>query len=187
MVQLYYTDSAGMTPEVFARWLMRIDRQKAERIRRMRPVDGKASLAGELLLRYGAWKCFGIAPDALRTGTDQLGKPQVVSHEGVHFNISHSGSRCICAVADLPVGVDLQEVRPVRRERLVLRFFTAAEQAEYRALGGTEDAFFTLWTRKEALGKLTGAGLRRQAAPPNANIVAEGSFRACKICVVCGP
>lgn len=187
MVRLYYADSAGLGLDVFDRWILRIDREKADRIRRMRPVDGKASLTGELLLRYGAWKCFGIAPAALRTGVDKLGKPQVISHDGVHFNVSHSGSRCICAVADMPVGVDLQEMRPVRHDRLAERFFTEAEQAAYRGMGGTADAFFTVWARKEALGKLTGQGLRPGAASNSGKIVLEESFQNCKICVVCSP
>lgn len=186
MVQLYYTDSQTLSPAVLERWLPRIHPEKAERLRRSKLEDAKASIAGELLLRYGMWKTFGISPKSLQTAPDVTGKPQVISHEGVHFNISHSGFHCICAVSDCPVGVDLQEIRPIRFQKLANRFFTPEELGLFAQWGATEDAFFTLWARKEALGKLSGRGLRPGATEQGV-IVLEKSFQNCKICVMSSP
>ena len=188
MVQIYYADSAGLSEAVLERWLARIDPAKAERICRMRPDDAKASMTGELLLRYGAWQLFGISPTSLQTAEDSLGKPQVISHQGVHFSISHTGTLCLCAVGDVAVGADIQRVVPVRHHRLAERYFTPAELAAYRGAGETEDAFFTLWAKKEAFGKLTGLGLRPagdKAALPY-NVELETEFQNCKVCVLSG-
>lgn len=183
MIRLYYVNSATLSQAVAEQWLLRLDPQKAERLSRMQIIDRNASLAGELLLRHGMWEVFRIAPRTLRCAPDSLGKPQVVSHDGVHFNISHSGSHCLCAISDHPVGIDCQMIRPVRHSRLAERFFTEEEQRDYRSLGGDEDAFFTVWARKEALGKLSGYGLRPSPAGGTGKVVYETTYQNCKICV----
>lgn len=184
MFALFYADSASMEQPVFNRWLTKINPQKAARLQRMQFEDAKAGMTGELLLRYGLWKIFGIAPDTVETAVDSFGKPYLVSHPDFHFNVSHTGSHCICAVSDEPVGVDMEAVRPIRHQRLAERYFTEAELEDYYALGGDEDAFFTMWTRKEALGKLTGYGLRPHEEKILGNILFEKSFQNCKICLV---
>ena len=187
MTALFYADSAGLERDVFDRWLARISPFKAERLQRIKWDDAKASMTGELLLRYGLWKTFGIAPDTVKTAVNDLGKPYLISHPDLYFNVSHTGSRCICAVGDCPLGVDIEEVREIRHEKLANRYFTAEELASYYSLGGDENAFFTLWTRKEAFGKLTGRGLRPGAEENDGHILFEKSFQNCKICLVGKP
>ena len=77
------------------------------------------------------------------------GKP-VLDDSGLWFSLSHSDPWVCCAVSDAPVGVDVQTVRPVRES--MLRRFHPDEQAWFFSLPQEErrDAFFRLWTRKEA-------------------------------------
>lgn len=187
MFALFYADSAGLERDVFDRWLARIDPEKAARLQRLQWDDAKAGMTGELLLRYGLRKTFSIAPDTVKTAVEEQGKPYLVSHPHLYFNVSHTGSRCICAVSDSPVGVDLEEVRSIRHEKLANRYFTPAELETYHSLGGDEDAFFTLWTRKEAFGKYTGLGLRPSDGKTDGKILFEKSFQNCKICLVGKP
>lgn len=186
MLATYCTDAFGLPQSVFDRWISRIAPGKAERLQRICPEQAKVSMTGELLLRYGMWKTFGIVPSELKTVVDHNGKPQVASHSGVHFNISHTGTLCLCAVADRPVGADIQAIRPVRHEQLAARYFSQQEQAQYRLAGATQEAFFTVWARKEALGKLTGRGLRPGEDGPYV-IALEKNFQNCKICVITRP
>lgn len=78
------------------------------------------------------------------------------------FNLSHSGEYVFCVLSDREVGADIQLCNSVDYGRLTGRFFSAGEQ---RALESCveenehQQLFFRLWTRKEAYGKLTGAGL----------------------------
>lgn len=81
----------------------------------------------------------------------------------IAFNCSHSDGVALMAFAqDLPVGVDLERVRPVpEAEDVARRYFSPLE---YRALMKIprEDrlaAFYRCWTAKEALVKALGHGL----------------------------
>ena len=56
------------------------------------------------------------------------GKPWFPAAPELHFSISHSGGRWVCAFADAPVGLDLQAHRPCRS--------AGARAAVFRAGGG---------------------------------------------------
>ena len=85
------------------------------------------------------------------------GKPEFPADRGLpHFNISHSGTKAVLAVSDKEVGIDIQEIRPVRGAKVSDRFFTEKEK---RLAGSDTNAFYGLWTRKEAYGKCLGTGL----------------------------
>lgn len=80
------------------------------------------------------------------------GKPVCPEAPGFCFNLSHSGGWAVCATAGSPVGVDIQEERPVRPA--LLQKFSQAEQAQLA--GWPASAFFDLWVLKEAAAKCTG-------------------------------
>ena len=102
------------------------------------------------------------------------GKPWFPAAPELHFSISHSGRRWVCAFADAPVGLDLQAHRPCRALALARRFF-APEEAEWLRSRG-EAAFFDLWCAKESWLKYTGRGL---SALPEAIVLApDGQFPA---------
>ena len=87
------------------------------------------------------------------------GKPWFPAAPELHFSISHSGGRWVCAFADAPVGLDLQAHRPCRRVALARRFF-APEEAEWLRLRG-EAAFFDPGARRRA-----GSNTPAAAFPP---------------------
>lgn len=95
------------------------------------------------------------------------GKPSLASPAGetpFEFNLSHSGEVALLAVTRAgAVGVDVEAVRPMEDHggRLIGRYFSAREQAEFLALPDGERlaAFFRGWTRKEAFLKAVGTGL----------------------------
>jgi 4'-phosphopantetheinyl transferase len=97
------------------------------------------------------------------------GKPVLVGG-GVQHSVAHSGDLVAVAVARAPVGVDVEQLdgrrRPLGRDgdpdglaRIVL---SAAEQAALAGVppAGRARAFLVAWTRKEAVTKATGDGLR---------------------------
>ena len=78
------------------------------------------------------------------------------------FNVSHSEDLAVCAVSSGRVGVDAEKVHPVpERERFAARYFCANEIAYIESAPDKDEAFFRIWTRKEALLKLTGDGLTK--------------------------
>lgn len=120
------------------------------------PLPGESlSLAARRLLDRAA-RDAGL-PLPLIVAEQADGKPYLPEHPGFHFNLSHSGGWAVCAVSSVPVGVDLQEIRPVRPA--LLRRLTPSERAQLA--GKPLDAFFDLWTLKEAAAKCTGrCGIR---------------------------
>ena len=105
-------------------------------------------------------------PSALSFIAGPYGKPQLADARGLSFSLSHSGDGVAIAVAqDVAVGIDIEERRRIEdRDALVARFFSAEEAAAYgrAAPAEREDAFFRLWTRKEAFVKGIGLGLSRR-------------------------
>lgn len=80
----------------------------------------------------------------------------------LQFSLSHSGEYVLCAFSETTVGADLQKRKPLIGNALVKRYFTEKEQTllEQCKSGDEREAlFYTLWTRKEAYGKLTGKGI----------------------------
>ena len=107
------------------------------------------------------------------------GKPVFPKYPDFYFNLSHSGPLVLCALADHPVGVDIEVIRP-RSAGLPAYVFRGAEYDRFLALGGDWNAFYTLWTETESILKYTGEGLkalRRLALPAGCvltNLSGEG-------------
>ena len=85
---------------------------------------------------------------------EKSGKPVI---ENGFISISHSGKYAVCAVADAPVGVDI-EVRRTVSPAISRRVLTDAERAEYRA-EPSDDYLLRKFVIKEAYFKMTGEGL----------------------------
>ena len=84
---------------------------------------------------------------------DADGVPMPV--DGVYWSLSHKSAVVGGVAAPLPVGIDLETVRPVS-EGVMDRIATAAE---WRLVGGRSlDTFFRFWTAKEAVLKAEGIG-----------------------------
>lgn len=79
-----------------------------------------------------------------------------------HFSLSHSGNAVAVAVADLPVGVDIQDTAAfAHRDALARRVLSAREREQLAAL--PSDArpmrLAELWACKESVFKLMGSNV----------------------------
>jgi len=104
----------------------------------------------------------GIEPGRLAMSSGRWGKPYL--QDGPAFNLSHSKRWALVGVApEGNVGVDVEDVRPVADlESLIESTMHVDEARELLALPSDRraEAFFRLWTRKEAVVKAVGVGLR---------------------------
>jgi 4'-phosphopantetheinyl transferase len=114
------------------------------------------------LLREVLGRATGREPARVGFRHAEHGKPHL-DDGSLHFNISHSGGAALIALARVEVGVDIELPRPRRTDDLARRFFAPMEQERLFALEGESrrDAFFRLWTCKEAFLKATGEGFSR--------------------------
>jgi 4'-phosphopantetheinyl transferase len=102
------------------------------------------------------------APQDIHFTPTPTGKPELTASPW-QFNVTHSGDwGAIALHPQQPVGIDLETIRPLPNALdLARRFFCPAEAEAIAALPPASQAaaFFTLWTRKEAYLKATGAGI----------------------------
>jgi 4'-phosphopantetheinyl transferase len=106
----------------------------------------------------------GLLAVEITFSESEEGKPRALNAAGWDFNVSHSGDYVAVAVGRGQVGVDLEQIRPVREmESIVERYFHPDEAAEWRSLapGLREEAFFVIWSAREASMKCVGLGLAR--------------------------
>lgn len=92
------------------------------------------------------------------------GKPRLAEPSNIHFSVSHSGDQVVFAVMrDYEVGVDVEQIK-TNVSILDLAQHTCTKE-EVQALKKMDDhfqreAFYVMWTRKEALVKAVGLGLQ---------------------------
>lgn len=117
----------------------------------------------------------GKKPLALEYTYGENGKPYFKNYPW-HFNLSHSGEYILCVMSEHEVGVDIQQERPLKDDRIARRFFS---EEENRALAACETKqerqklFYRMWAFKEAYGKLTGQGIAAVLAQCNSESLRE--------------
>ena len=137
-----------------------LSEQRREQVARYK-LEGprRQAVAAYLLLRKALREMYGIH-DAPVFEYDANGKPSILGHPEIFFNLSHCRKAVACVVADSPVGIDVEET--CRFSESIARY--TLDDEEYESVVKADNpsqAFIRLWTMKEALLKYTGEGLRR--------------------------
>lgn len=176
-VKVYTASSACMEDErLFNAWLERVPQARRSKAVELRnPKVRSQSLAAGALLTC-ALADYAAGANDLSEGEDCLLKPETVrgirilenehgrpylpDFPDIHFSLSHSGDRVMCAVSRSPVGCDVEEAEEteadLRRIRYVARCLTETERELALA---DPSAFYRIWTLKESFVKMTGQGL----------------------------
>ena len=133
-------------------------------------------MLGRRAARTLAAERLGLAPDAVPLTVGADGAPEL---PGLVVSIAHTGrntqTAALAAVADVPVGVDLERVA-ARRPDLWRRILAPEEHALLDALGGpTDDAQTLLWTLKEAVLKGQRTGFRAGGQSVRMALDADGA------------
>jgi 4'-phosphopantetheinyl transferase len=128
--------------------------------------SGTRFVAAHGALRRILGRYLDERPEQIRFIADAKGKPHLVSRADAPplcFSLSHSGELALLAVTkDRGVGVDIEQVRPVSAWReIAARYFSGGEREALRSCSDdrTPEAFFQVWTRKEAYSKALGQGV----------------------------
>lgn len=130
-----------------------------------REIDQRRFLTGRVLAKTVLGARLGVAPESVvfDATCEDCGKPHGKPRlPGVEFSISHSGDRVGLAVTSAPVGLDVETGDRKADEGLISYALNETEQRAIKDLPDAEraNAFLRYWTRKEALMKATGKGLR---------------------------
>jgi 4'-phosphopantetheinyl transferase len=137
-----------------------------------RPEDRRRYLVAHVAVRVLLGARLGVTADAVRFVRDPCpscgaphGRPAVRGAD-VHFSVSRSGDAVLIGIADVPVGVDVEQVPPSDVVAALSSSLHRKEAAELAAESGQTRsvAFARAWARKEAYLKGLGTGLSRELA-----------------------
>lgn len=141
------------------------DDERARAARFRFDQDRNRWLAAHVAMRRILADELGVAPERIAYAHGPKGKPSLAAPEdtGLEFNLSDSADLALLAVShDGPLGVDVEHVARIPDIRAIAAsHFAPEERDRLFALSEDEqvDAFYRLWTRKEAYIKAIGTGL----------------------------
>jgi 4'-phosphopantetheinyl transferase len=140
--------------------LQEISEQRREQALRFKFERGQRTcVLAYLLLKQALREEFGITENPLFEYGEH-GKPSIVGHPEIFFNLSHCKEAVACAVSRRPVGIDVESVREYK-ESLARYTMNGDELSQILSAKCPDVAFIRLWTMKEARLKLTGEGISR--------------------------
>lgn len=138
MTKIFIADVSCIDIEAFLSKVSPARREKTLRL--SKDDDKRRSLGAEMLLIKAAGR-----DDYVLSKNE---KPYFPDNE-VFFSLAHCGDYAVCAVSDVPVGVDIELPR-VGGARLAKRFFQPDEAALVYAADDPDREFCRLWTLKES-------------------------------------
>lgn len=140
--------------------------EERERIKRF----AFSSLARDYTIVRGCLRIFlgellSLPPEDVLIGYSEFGKPYLLDPPfPLFFNVSHSGDYSVFAFSrSSEVGVDIEAINPeITKDRLENLIFSEKELEIFNKLPPEEktEAFYRVWTQKEAILKADGKGLR---------------------------
>lgn len=138
-----------------------------------RPADRQRFLAARSVVRNVLGKRLDLAPQDVPLQVKCLecagphGPVHLPASVGLHLSIAHSGQHVAVALSAAgPVGIDVEDLldAPVTTQELWPLALHPHEQQVMSRLGDDTRSFLVYWTRKEALLKATGQGLKLDMA-----------------------
>ena len=163
-------DIRDLSEAEYRKWFSLMNEEKQKKVNRFHfEDDKKRTVAGEMLARKAIAEWCSISAEEIVFGKKKNEKP-FAENLAVEFNISHSGNIVVCAVANNPIGIDIEQVRPIEL-KIAKRIYTEDELCYLFGFAPSEDdfnvspddemliRFFELWTAKEAYLKYTGTGI----------------------------
>lgn len=170
--EVYYAKVSDISIEKWSKFLPKIRLEKLEKYSNVK--DKKLSLAAYVLLKKVLKRHF-INASKYEFVYLENGKP-ILKGCPIQFSMSHSGDFVAVAISNNIVGVDIQEMKEIDQD---LRKFVFNEEDEffYQEAENKLDAFYSLWTIKEAVYKFDGAPFKNVRIKDAASITVEGNYK----------
>ena len=124
------------------------------------PLNGLDSrVAGKLLLAQMYEELTGEEMPPIEKAP--RGKPYFPGSD-LHFSITHTKTTVFCAISDVPLGIDAEDLNRKVSPTLAQKILSPAEFAQYEAVPEEDrnEALLRFWVLKEAEAKCSGLGLR---------------------------
>lgn len=136
---------------------------EAEQLRARRyhaAADYYRFVVGRAALRLLLGAYVGQPPAELRFALGPTSKPLLATAPHLHYNVAHSGSWVLIAIAPVEIGIDVEKIDPdFPFQGILATSFSSLEQVFIEQHPAPATAFYQLWTRKEAFVKATAQGI----------------------------
>jgi 4'-phosphopantetheinyl transferase len=155
--------SLAVSEDRYAELAASVPHDESDHAGSLHPIAARRYVVARGILRNLLSGFTGTEPRKLRFHYGVSGKPTLSHRDDIHFNISHSADLGLFAFSpDRPVGVDVENERPVRRLLDVAQRFMSED--ELRALTETpadqrNTEFLRSWVVREARLKAEGKGV----------------------------
>lgn len=138
--------------------LREISEQRREQALKFKYEQGqRLCVLAYQLLKQALKEEYGITENPVFEYNEH-GKPSIVGHPEIFFNLSHCKEAAVCAISDQPVGIDVESIREFKES--LMRYTMNDDETEQITQSAQPDAsFISLWTMKEATLKLLGTGI----------------------------
>jgi 4'-phosphopantetheinyl transferase len=155
------------TPTQIQKYVQTLSNDELERVARFQFQKHRCRfIAARGILRMLLGRYLGIAARQVRFRYNLYGKPALtpgINQRGLTFNLAHSHEMLLLAVSRCrSLGIDVEYLRyDLPFVQLAEQFFSPQEIADLNATPAQQrkQAFYTVWTLKEAYIKMRGQGL----------------------------
>lgn len=161
MLKIYVAKANDLCQDlVYAPFELLTEERKKKVLALRGEEDRRRGIAAGLLLREALKREHISCEDA--TFIKDVHQKPYLKNKACFFNLSHAKNWVVCAISDVPVGIDVETkdrfLDPEKNQRLARRILTAEEWMLWsRADSGRE--LLCYWTKKESSAKRTGQGL----------------------------
>lgn len=174
MIEVYACKIPKDFSNDFEPLLQYVSTSKKERIKRYRNIkDAYRTLLADVLIRSLIREKLLLRNEEIIYEYNSFGKPILKGERDFSFNVSHSGEWIVCAISNLPVGIDIEQMSLIDIN-IAKRFFSEKENADLENKKNFEQKnyFYELWTLKESYIKCLGKGL---SIPLNSFVIAKNN------------
>lgn len=148
--------------------------ERARARRFVKPESTHHFIAARAGLRMILGEATGVLPGDVAFEFSAHGKPRLVGHgaghEGLHFNLSHSGGQAVLVLSHQgPVGIDVERIRTLA-SGIESQFLSSLEVLQIARVSSDQrtSVLVHLWAAKEAVIKLHGD--HRQLRPDDIHL-----------------
>jgi len=191
MVTIYALDISKLDPDD-RDWSSWVESRRLEKARLLQFRDDRARCIGAgLLLSFALHSHHPNLPIPMQTELGLHAKPFLPKVAGFHFNLSHSGKWVICAIANLPLGVDI-EAKNRNILKIISKSLSKSEREDLQQFPEEQHSRMAvaIWVLKESYIKAKGIGLSlplSQSSVQAGNpilIFDNGVCAPCSLCLV---
>ncbi|MCB2354682.1 4'-phosphopantetheinyl transferase family protein [Clostridium estertheticum] len=161
-MEIYAVKISDVSEEKLDNIYLLIDSEKRCKLEKfINKKDKVRTLIGEILIRTIIFEVLSIRNKYITFDKNQYGKPYLKGQPKFNFNISHSGDFVVCAIDDIPIGIDIEKVKYIEYEEIAQSFFSVSEfnYIVKKDLDVELSKFYEIWTLKESYVKCCGQGL----------------------------